>query len=346
MSNVVKRDRLTVMTTLKIMRLIAASTLVLVGCGGNAAPAGNAPSSSAPIAGAGANAALLMALDNMVAIKTPFRYESSTTTKGNLGVPGQGGPVKSQAAASQGDRTIKSIGEMNGRNAHVTTQGGFGGGAGGNAGQEFIFADGKSFVKGPNPNMGAIEAKWYELTVERAQRNPADGLFARDGKRVLEPADFKKASSEMIEGKRCDIYEADAAALQRIYESTQGGLGQGWMGGPGGSGPAGSQGQAGAGQNAGRNQLTIKSGSYKLWACEDNLVRKYEANFALTSAQRADQAIEIQTSARMYDFGAAITVAAPVGAAPVEAPVRPNNPNQQNGTPRAPGTPRAGTPRP
>jgi len=340
------------MTTLKIVSLIAASTLVLVGCGGNAAPAGNSPSSSAPAAGAGGNAALLTALDNMVAVKMPFRYESSTTTKGNFGGPGQGGQATPQAAAPQGDRTTKSIGEVNGRNAHVTTQGGFGGGAGGNAGQEFIFADGKSFVKGPNPNMGAIEAKWYELTTERAQRNPADGLFARDGKRVLEPADFKKAGSETIEGKRCDIYEADAAALQRIYESTQSGFGQGGFGGPGGGGPAGGQGQAGAGQgqgggqNVGRNQLTIKSGSYKLWACEDNFVRKYEANFALTSAQRTDQAIEIQTSARMYDFGAAITVAAPAGAAPAEAPVRPNNPNQQNGTPRAPGTPRSGTPRP
>ncbi|MCW1968276.1 MAG: hypothetical protein KIH69_009195 [Anaerolineae bacterium] len=336
------------MSISKLSYVIAASTLLLAGCGGSAAPTGN---SSGPASGAVAgNAALLTALDNMVAAKTAFRYESSNTTKGNFGGPGaQGGQ-----AAAPGERTVKTMGEVNGRNSHITTQGNFGGGAGGNAGQEFIFADGKSFVKGPNPNMGAIEAKWYELPADRAQRNPADGLFARDGKRMLEPADFKKTTSETIDGKRCDIYEADAAALQRIYDATQTGFGVGGFGGPGGGGP-GPQGGAqagqgqGQGQNAGqggqgRNQLTIKSGSYKVWACEDNIVRKYEVNFALTSAQRADQALEIQSSTRLYDFGTAINIAAPAGAAMAESPNRPNNP--ANGTPRAPGTPRAGTPRP
>lgn len=353
------------MSISKLSYVFAASTLLLAGCGGSAAPTGN---SSGPASGAsntsgaaGGNAALLAALDNMVAAKTAFRYESSNTTKGNFGGPGaQGGQ-----AATPGERTVKTMGEVNGRNSHITTQGNFGGGAGngaaGGGSNELIFVDGKTFVKGPNQIMGAPEAKWYELPADRAQRNPAEGLFARDGKRLIEPADFKKTTSETIDGKRCDIYEADAAALQRIYEATQTGFGVGGFGGPGGGAP-GPQGGAqagqgqGQGQNAGqgggqggqgsqgRNQLTIKSGSYKVWACEDNLVRKYEVNFALTSAQRADQALEIQSSTRLYDFGSAINIAAPAGASMAESPNRPNNP--ANGTPRAPGTPRAGTPRP
>lgn len=171
---------------------------------------------------------------------------------------------------------------------------------GGQDGVQVIAADGKTYLRGPAPLLGAIEERWYILPEEQASaaRAPVEtlqflGRFADDNAGAFV---FDRAGSQELEGRSCEVYTADAAATREALASF------------------------GASVLPGAGSLSMQAGAFSIWACDDGYVHRLEMNFDLGSTDGENKVIVFRADVRLHDHNAAITIAAPTDAIALDLP--------------------------
>lgn len=219
--------------------------------------------------------------------ETPYRMEITMTAKG---MPAMG---------AAGDAPLLfAKGEVNGKNSRMSMGGLifslFTGDP--DKAMEMITIGEDVYVKGPAPLFGAPDSKWYTMTggSSSAPSNPAAGIFGKDGTEVKD-SDFAKTGSESVDGKKCDIYTGNKEALQKAYD----GMGAG-----------------------GESNTKIEPGEYKLWICDDGYAHKLLMTLK-TDFTGSGAMMDLNITARMYDFGANIKVERPANPLPSQEPTLP-----------------------
>jgi hypothetical protein len=312
--------------TIRTALLAALLAGALAACGGSpaaseptAAPAAGSTESSAPAAEGVAkprptavpaptakptatpepdvSVSLADAVANAKNVKT-YRMEMEMSSKGLLDAMAQAGGGAGSPAA---DAPLMSMtGEFDNGNAHFTMKGMFVAfmGMDPEQGLEMLTVDGKSYVHGPAPMMGATEAAWYaaEQGQASAAQPPVDSsaFFESFGGKDL--SKFSKVGSESLDGQSCDIYKGDQEATQAAFESAAGGGGANGMD-------------------------TIESADLKLWACGDGYVHQMLIDVTGSSKDKPGQKLDFQMNFHLYDFDSAdIAIEAPADAKPLETP--------------------------
>lgn len=153
---------------------------------------------------------------------------------------------------------------------------------------ELLTVDGKSYLKGPLPLLGATENKWY-ADDGMSSSNPVEGLFSAAGADVKD-ADFTKAGTETLDGKRCDVFKGNKDALTRIFD--QSGLGT-------------------FADDARASESEVTAGSLEISVCDDGYVHRLTMGISLKVEEAGDTPIDFTFGVRMSDFGASFKLEAP-----------------------------------
>ncbi|MGQ9903300.1 MAG: hypothetical protein ACUVRU_02965 [Anaerolineae bacterium] len=172
----------------------------------------------------------------------------------------------------------------------------------GQDGAQVIAADGKTYLRGPAPLLGALEERWYILPDEQASmvQAPADMLqflrrFAEDNTGEFEFA-FDPEGSQEFEGQSCEVYIADVPATREALDSF------------------------GANIVPGAGSLSMQAGEFRIWICDDGFVHRLQMNFELSSADGERKVILFKGDVRLRDHGASIEISAPADAIALDLP--------------------------
>jgi hypothetical protein len=221
---------------------------------------------------------------------TTYRIEFQIAMSGNLpDLPpawqlAQGMPVLGLTAA------------VNGKDAHMKMQGLLAMLLTGNPAQalEIMTIGGKIYLRGPAPMLGAPEAKWYVLT---GQSN-----FSMNYQEMLEtPSDptidwnsFKKTTTEVLDGRRCDVYMGDKNVTLKFFDAiaTTTGQGQDSLG-------------------------NITNATSKFWVCDDGYLHQLLMNVEGASPNKPSEKVSFQVRLHAWDFNTNIKLTAPATAVPL-----------------------------
>ena len=169
-------------------------------------------------------------------------------------------------------------------------------------GAQVIAADGKTYLRGPAPLLGALEERWYILPDEQASmaQAPVDMLqflrrFAEDSAGEFEFA-FQREDSQEFEGQSCEVYTADAPATREALDSF------------------------GANIVPGAGSLSMQAGEFRVWVCDDGFVHRLQMNFELSSADGERKVVLFKGDVRLRDHGASIEISAPADAIALDLP--------------------------
>ncbi len=167
-------------------------------------------------------------------------------------------------------------------------------------GAQVIAADGKTYLRGPAPLLGALEERWYILPDEQASlaQAPVDMLqfLRRFADNNAGEFAFEQTSSQEFEGWSCDVHTANAPATREALASF------------------------GANAVPGIGSLSVRAGEFTIWACDDGYVHRLQMSFDLGSTDGENKVIVFKADVRLRDHGTAITIAAPADATPLDLP--------------------------
>jgi hypothetical protein len=246
---------------------------------------------------AAADVSLADALANAQEIKT-YRMEMEMSSSGMLDALAQAGGA-TEGAASDADVPLMSMaGEFDNGNSHFTMKGLFVGfmGIDPEQGLEMLTVDGKTYVHGPVPMMGAADDAWYVTdSAQQAASAPVDSgaFFEAFGGQDL--SKFEQIDTDSLDGQSCAVYLGDEAATQAVFQSTAGGSAEGMD--------------------------EIESAELKIWACDDGFVHQMQINMVGTAEDSPDQKIDMNMNFHLYDFDSAdIAIEAPENAQPLATP--------------------------
>ncbi len=233
----------------------------------------------------------------------------ATTYRVNLTISGKGtfmaagGATPDDAAGDEPVTLMTMQGEVNQQNAHFVIQGLLTSLLGIDPTKPFevIRVDDVTYVKGPAPLIGATEERWYQAPPEAAglaqpPMSPASFLNSF-GDTGLDPADFKLTGSEALDGKVCQVYAGDKAAVANAFNRFGG--------------------AAGATQE---DLDSIENAEFKFWVCEDGYVHRVKMLI-----EGHDQANPTQKGAfdlllQLADFDSNLTITPPADAIPLRLP--------------------------
>ncbi|MDL1895654.1 hypothetical protein FBQ82_05235 [Anaerolineae bacterium CFX7] len=264
------------------------------------------PTVAAPSDNSAASGALAQAL-----LKTrdaqAYRVKLEITGKGDFA-------AADGATATPNDAqpvTLVAIqGEVNQQDAHFSTQGFLNASLGRDPAKPFevIMHNGNAYFKGPVPVIGAGEEKWYQAPPEIASiaqlpLSPEQFLksFSESG---FEPADFKLAGAETLDGQACQVYAGDKSAVANAFSKLAGATG------------------------ATQQDLdAIESAEFKFWACADGYLHQVKMGIVGHDPNDPAQNGEFGLLLQLADLNGNITITPPADAElfvlPTEMPSEP-----------------------
>lgn len=171
---------------------------------------------------------------------------------------------------------------------------------GGHDDVQVIAADGKTYLRGPAPLLGAIEERWYILPDEQASmvQAPVDTLqfLRRFAGNNADEFGFEREGSREFEGQSCEVYIADGPATREALDSF------------------------GADIVPGAGSLSMQAGEFRIWICDDGFVHRLQMNFELSSADGEHKVVLFEGDVRLRDHGASIEISAPADAIALNLP--------------------------
>lgn len=304
---------------MKKLIMLVSLALVLAACGGNA-PAGSTDSGGAaaaptavpptatpvpptatpvptptPRPSANAKEAITAALAKAKEVGT-YKLELTMNVLGGMGqeVPG--------LDPNEEVEMISLSGEFDGQDSHFTMKGFFAAflGVDPEKGLEVISLDGKSYIHGPIPLMGATEDKWYiaegsQSSLSEPPIKPGD-LFEGFDKEATNLSALKSDGQEQIDGQSCDVYSGDKEATLALMKGTEGNLPTSDMLGE------------------------VEDASTKIAICEDGHVHQMQFAISGTAKDKPDQKASFTMDLHLFDFDSDITITAPENPATLETP--------------------------
>lgn len=257
-------------------------------------------SSSAPAAQGGT---LAEAMNKVKDAKT-YRVDLSIAGKGNFAAAG--GPTPVAGAADKPITLVNMKGEVNGQDAHFTILGMLTAFLGLDPEKPFevISHNGTAYLKGPVPLLGAMEEKWYKAPPEAAQvaqppLSPSSFLNSF-GEAGINPADFKLAGNEALDGKNCEIYAGDKSAVVNAFSKLGGATG------------------------ATQEDLdSIDNAEFKFWVCDDGYLHQVKMLIEGHDKTNPDQKGSFEILMKLSDFDGSIVITPPADAIPLQLPSAP-----------------------
>lgn len=294
----------------------------IVGCGGGPTPTATPlpattvptaipPTAVPPPTTASATAVttggtLVEALD---AVKAATAYKVDLTMTGRGSFMAAGGPTPVPGAEDTPIILVNMQGQVDGKNAHFVLQGLLTSFLGIEPDQKFevISAGGNAYLKGPVPLLGALEEKWYLAPPEAASvaqppLTPGSFLdsFSEAG---INPADFKSAGTESLDGQSCEVFAGDRAAVVNAF------------------------GKLGGATGASQKDLeSIDNAEFKFWVCPDGYLHQVKMLIEGHDPADATQKGAFEIMMKITDFGASTTIEAPADAIPLKLPGAPTAP--------------------
>lgn len=225
-----------------------------------------------------------------------YRIELSFKTKGPTS---EGAPV----ASSDGMVEVISMrGEVAGKNSRTEIGGLFAALLSGDPQKrtQFMTVDGKSYIRGPAPLLGATEDAWYELPSEQASPETVSpdqirGSLQRSS--AFDLTGFTPGGFETLDGQRCAVFIGDKETTIRLLSGVNE---QGTL-------PSTLQAEE------------IDQAETRLFICEDGRLHKMTIDASGTPAGETEPA-SFSMLLRMYDFNSNIRIVAPANARPLAPP--------------------------
>ncbi len=258
------------------------------------------PTASAPAANPADQGTLGQALTK-AKDATVYRMDMSITGSGNFA--SAGGPTPAAGDENKPVTLVTMQGEINGSDAHFTVQGLLTAFLGLDPTQTFEVTStkGDAYIKGPVPVIGATEAKWYKVPAEAAQiaqppLSPAQFLNSF-GEAGINPADFKLAGTENLNGVECEIYAGDKAAVVNAFSRLGGATG------------------------ATQEDLdSIDNAEFKFWVCKDGYLHQVKMLIEGHDKNDATQKGSFEILLKLSDFDGNLAITAPADAEPLKLP--------------------------
>ena len=257
------------------------------------------PTVAAPSGNPAAEGTLAQALGKARDAKT-YRVNLSITGKGNF--MAAGGPTPT-ANANEPVTLVTMQGEVNHEDAHFVIQGLLTSFLGIDPTKPFevISANGNAYVKGPVPLVGATEEKWYQAPPQAAsiaQPPLSSAAFLNSfGEAGINPSDFKLSGTETLDGKQCEVYAGDKAAVVNAFNKLGGSTG------------------------ATQEDLdSIENAEFKFWVCDDGYLHKVKMAIEGHDQTAPTQKGAFELLLQLSDFEGDITINPPADAIPLQLP--------------------------
>lgn len=232
---------------------------------------------------------------------TTYRVDLSISGRGNFAAAGAPTPQ-----AGEPDKPVTLVvmkGEVNGKDAHFTLQGILTAFLGIDPEKTFevISHDGNAYLKGPVPLLGANEERWYQAPPQAAsvaQPPLTPGSFLESfGETGINPADFKSAGTETLDGVSCEIFAGDKSAVVNAFMRLGGATG------------------------ASQDDLdSIDNAEFKFWVCADGYL--HQVKMLIEGHQKDDpsQKGAFEILMKIMDFDANIVITPPADAILLQLP--------------------------
>jgi len=209
----------------------------------------------------------------------------------------EGAPV----ASADGMIEIISLkGEVAGKNSRMVLSGLFAAMLSGDPkkGTEFLTVNGKSYIRGPAPLLGAPDDAWYELLP--GQQSPAETVDPDQITSSLRGSNvdlsrFRPGGSETLDGQRCTIFVGDRETTINLLTGVN---------------------QQGTLPFVPQN---IDQAETRLSICEDGRLHKMTIDVTGT-AEGQTEPTSFSMLLRLFDFNSAIRIVAPTNVKPLESP--------------------------
>ncbi len=230
-----------------------------------------------------------------------FRLEMGMSMKGDLGQLTAGGSKNQEISL------FSMSGEINGNDSHLTMKGVVGAMLSGDPskGIEIIDLDGKSYVRGPVPLLGAKDNRWYVLAATEAASTKSKLGSADTYDNFLgnqqDLSIFVPTGTETLDRVKCSVYSANKQDAMNAL------LG------------------LGATPEIGQDewsviQSNIKTSEYKIWVCDDGFLHQVRINIEAQDDRQKGQMFGMKLLLHAYDFGSNLKIAAPANAIPAVSP--------------------------
>lgn len=236
------------------------------------------------------------------------KAKDATTYRVSLSIAGKGNFVTSGPTPEAGapEKTISLVtmqGEVKEQDAHFVIQGQLTSFLGLDPEKPFEVTtyNGDAYLKGPVPLIGATEEKWYKAPPEAAQiaqppLTPSSFLNSF-GDAGLNPADFKLSGTESLDGKSCEVYAGDKAAVVNAFS------------------------RLGGASGATQEDLdSIDNAEFKFWVCDDGYLHQVKMLIEGHDKNKPDQKGSFEVLMQLSDFNGSITITPPADAAPLILP--------------------------
>lgn len=265
------------------------------------------PTAAAPSANPATEGTLAQALTKARDAKT-YRINLSITGKGSF--MSAGGPTPT-ASQNETMTLVTMQGEVNNEDAHFVIQGLLTSFLGIDPTKPFevMSKSGTAYVKGPIPLIGATEDKWYQAPPQAAsiaQPPLSTSAFLNSfGEAGINPSDFKLSGTESLDGKQCEVYAGDKAAVVNAFNKLGGATG------------------------ATQEDLdSIDAAEFKFWVCDDNYLHQVKMGIEGHDKTNPEQKGSFDLLLQLSDFDGNITITPPTGAEllklPTPAPEEPS----------------------
>lgn len=294
------------MNKLRLIGLVGLLALVLAACGGAGEQGASAPTAApqptatpAPTATPEPTATPAPSADASEAIPAALEKASKVTSYRLDLVMNIKGALDQRMPDIDPEKDIEAIsisGEVDGADTHFTMKGFFAAvlGVEPDVGFEVISVDGKSYLRGPIPTLGALEDKWYvvegpQSAISQPPVTPGDLFkgFDKEGKAL---AALKNTGRETIHDQQCDIYSSDKETTLDLLQGADNSL------------PfADSMGE-------------IQDASTRIAVCEDGYVHEMQFKISGTAKDKPTQQASFAMTMHMSDFDSDIAISAPADA--------------------------------
>lgn len=242
-------------------------------------------------------------VDALDAVKAATTYKVDLTMTGRGSFMAAGGPTPVPGAEDTPIILVNMQGQVDGNNAHFVLQGLLTSFLGIEPDQKFevISAGGNAYLKGPVPLLGALEEKWYLAPPEAASvaqppLTPGSFLdsFSEAG---INPADFKSAGAESLDGQSCEVFAGDREAVVNAF------------------------GKLGGATGASQKDLeSIDNAEFKFWVCPDGYLHQVKMLIEGHDKDKPDQKGSFEILMKITDFDGSVTITEPQDALPLNIP--------------------------
>lgn len=162
---------------------------------------------------------------------------------------------------------------------------------------EILTVGGKTYLRGPAPMFGAPEDKWYAATGQfEFSTKVNEGMPGPPSDPAIDWNAFKKTGTEILDGRRCDVYSGDKNTTIKLFQSA-------------------------STETSGASWLdNIENATTKFWICDDGYLHQWIMNIDGRAKDKPTEKISLQSRLRMWDFNANIKLTPPANPAPLQMP--------------------------